>query len=55
MKKGKLSHKEVLRAGQSNATNAAKLLKAFAKARVRGTKRKAAGPGKEFEKDERTR
>ena len=33
MVKEKLSHKEVLRAGQSNAINAAKLLKAFATAR----------------------
>jgi purine-nucleoside phosphorylase len=51
IKKGKLSHKEVLRAGQSNASNAAKLLRAFAIGRS-GNPRET---GKEFEKHERNR
>jgi purine-nucleoside phosphorylase len=50
MRKGKLSHQEVLRAGQRNAANAVRLLTALAAARIG----RAAEPGKEFEKQVRS-
>jgi purine-nucleoside phosphorylase len=46
MREGKLSHKEVLRAGQDNASNAAKLLTAFAMRRsgkMKGKTRRSTG------------
>ena len=49
MREGKLSHKEVLAAGRRNATNAVRLLTAFATARTSVAGKK----GKQFEKPER--
>lgn len=49
MREEKLSHKEVLLTGRSNATNAVRLLTAFAAARMRIAGKK----GKQFEKPER--
>jgi purine-nucleoside phosphorylase len=55
MRDEKLSHREVLQAGRRNATNAAKLLTAFAMARTDTTSENGARTGKEFEKRERNR
>jgi purine-nucleoside phosphorylase len=62
LREGKLSHKEVLLAGRRNATNAVRLLKAFATARIESNDTSTKGKnsakhmrGKEFEKQERNR